>query len=160
MGHIGILGTTVPNISCSCFDINSLLFPYFLRTIIVVAYCWVPFRSKFCFLNSPHQSEHGFLLVPEQKSGHRARARALTPEVVLGHRPGHGHLSEQAFVSSRACVSGSRAFLLFSHASLRSKSPKWRQALNGRWKKSLLYWMHAARKTSIFSEHFRGVSLR
>lgn len=54
MGHIGILGTTVPNISYSCLDINYLLFPYFLRTIIVVAYCWVPFRSKFCFLNSPH----------------------------------------------------------------------------------------------------------
>ena len=29
------------------------------------------------------------------------RAWALTPEVVLGHRVGHGHLSEQAFLSSK-----------------------------------------------------------
>ena len=61
---------------------------------------------------------------------------------------GHGHLYEHAFVSSRACVSGSRAFLLLSHASLWSKSPRWRQALNGRCKKSLLYWMRTARKMS------------
>ena len=31
------------------------------------------------------------LLVPEHKFGHRAYARALTPEVVLGPVPGHGH---------------------------------------------------------------------
>lgn len=35
-------------------------------------------------------------MFPEQKPGHRARARALPPEVVLGHR----HLPEQAFISA------------------------------------------------------------
>ena len=33
-----------------------------------------------------HQSEHSLLLVPEHKFGHRSRAQALAPEIVLEHR--------------------------------------------------------------------------
>ena len=49
-----------------------------------------------------------FWLVPDKKSEHRARARALPPGVVLGTIPGHRNLSEHAVVSS----------LVFSHAFL------------------------------------------
>ena len=31
-----------------------------------------------------HQPEHSLLLVPDHRFGHRTRARALAPEVVLG----------------------------------------------------------------------------
>ena len=60
-----------------------------LKTILSTKFTKAPFRLGACARFSGKDtdwSEHSFLLVPAQKSGHRAPARALPPRVVLGHR--------------------------------------------------------------------------